>query len=515
MVQPHETVRPAAMSLKEATASQQAAFTTLAAFCQGQPDRLRRRVLAGYAGTGKTWLVTHLVRAACDAGLRVAVCAPTHKALAVIAAKLDACDRNPVWVGTLHALLGLKLTEHQDGTLQMTMDRRPNGTYLEHYDMVFVDEASMVGPVLLAHIERTTRRTPTRILFIGDPGQLLPVVTRPAPEDAGQAVLATADEIPMPPVFQAVAAQTALTEIVRQKATGRPHPIVQFAQEIRRYIEGQAEGVFGPDAIRFYLDAHRDEIDPGVRLTESARIAHGVMTLRQRRPHKDIRAIAWRNRVVDECNRVIHAGLAGIYPRVVSVSPPPFWVGETVVAREALYAFRPSATMRERDPLSWERALAPQGKGRGAARAFNELVELVANNTEMIVQSCDALRHPYLNIASWHVVAELPDHHIVEFFVADDPREHRRQSADVWNAYRQGAKRHDAAFRHAWAVTRACAPVTHAYALTAHKSQGSTFHYVLVDLHDLQGLAADDPHGYHRAFYVAVTRATERVWLGL
>ncbi|QQD74347.1 ATP-binding domain-containing protein [Acidithiobacillus ferrivorans] len=51
---------------------------------------------------------------------------------------------------------------------------------------------------------------------------------------------------------------------------------------------------------------------------------------------------------------------------------------------------------------------------------------------------------------------------------------------------------------------------------TAHKSQGSTFHYAIVDLNDLYSMVrkagADE---YHRAFYVAVTRASERVWIDI
>ena len=110
----------------------------------------------------------------------------------------------------------------------------------------------------------------------------------------------------------------------------------------------------------------------------------------------------------------------------------------------------------------------------------------------------------------------MPDGDPIEFFMANDPREYQRMTREAWTAYRSPTRRSAEGFRRAWAVTRACVPVMHAYAMTAHKAQGSTFHYALVDLADLHGMVrtsgADD---YHRALYVSVTRASERVWLCL
>ena len=45
-------------------------------------------MLIGYAGTGKTTLMQAFVAQALDRGLRVCACAPTHKAVDVIAGKM-------------------------------------------------------------------------------------------------------------------------------------------------------------------------------------------------------------------------------------------------------------------------------------------------------------------------------------------------------------------------------------------------------------------------------------------
>ncbi len=507
---------------KGSTLSQRRAFLALHAFCLDPGEAAGLRVLCGYAGTGKTWLAIHLIEAACAKGLRVALCAPTHKAVSVMTAKLARPTRTKVWSGTLHALLGLKLRETHEGVMRITLDRYPKTLYFESYDLVFIDEASMVGPELLSYIQRFAQGARTRVIYIGDPGQLLPVEEN-TPTTAPQQDLALADPADRePPVFAQGSLRHDLVEVVRQKSTGRPHPIIQFAGEIRRYIEGEASGVFNADSMRRYLAEHASEMQ-GVHLARAASAAEGAVSLRRRRPAKDIRVIAWRNRVVDERNRFIHRGLAALYGRgePEGLDMAPFWPGETLIARETVYAFRSAACIQERGAKVWEEALAPIEGSRGAEGAERErrdaLVDLVPNNTEMIVTACEALHHPYLDIPSWRIQAKAPGQdEAVELFVAHDPSEYERLVRKTWTMYRSTESRAPEDFRRAWAVTRACAPVMHGYATTAHKAQGSTFHYALVDVADLYGMVAggkvDD---YHRALYVAVTRAAEQVWLCL
>ena len=61
----------------------------------------------------------------------------------------------------------------------------------------------------------------------------------------------------------------------------------------------------------------------------------------------------------------------------------------------------------------------------------------------------------------------------------------------------------------AWSLRRSFAPLRHAYALTAHKSQGSTFDSAIVDLNDLSKMKSS--FQFNRALYVAATRAREHL----
>jgi ATP-dependent exoDNAse (exonuclease V) alpha subunit len=53
------------------------------------------------------------------------------------------------------------------------------------------------------------------------------------------------------------------------------------------------------------------------------------------------------------------------------------------------------------------------------------------------------------------------------------------------------------------------ARLRHAYAITAHKSQGSTFHTVLVDWGDLSTMR--DAFEFNRGLYVAASRASHHM----
>ena len=62
-----------------------------------------------------------------------------------------------------------------------------------------------------------------------------------------------------------------------------------------------------------------------------------------------------------------------------------------------------------------------------------------------------------------------------------------------------------------WSFHEAFHYIAPAYALTSHKSQGSTYKEVLIDVQDI--LSNRDRETALRCLYVAVTRASNHVWL--
>ena len=154
-------------------------------------------VLAGGPGTGKTTTVAKLLavlRAQPDPRPRVALAAPTGKAAARLeeavrseVAKLGDVDQaniGDLTAMTIHRLLGWK-----PGARTRFKHDRDNRL---PYDVVVVDEASMVSVTLMARLVEALR-TDARLVLVGDPDQLASVeagavlgdlVQRPAPTGA-------------------------------------------------------------------------------------------------------------------------------------------------------------------------------------------------------------------------------------------------------------------------------------------------------------------------------------------
>lgn len=120
--------------------------------------------LGGVAGSGKSFLVSHLVRERTD--LSFACCAYTGKATSNLAKKLRDAGANPGSVTTIHGLI-YRVADDAKGELKFVKRR-----YEElSCDVILVDEASMVSEDVLRDLKHFGKP----ILAVGDHFQLPPV----------------------------------------------------------------------------------------------------------------------------------------------------------------------------------------------------------------------------------------------------------------------------------------------------------------------------------------------------
>jgi exodeoxyribonuclease-5 len=120
-------------------------------------------ILAGYAGTGKSYLMGKFAQK--DIA-NVYFSATTNKATKVLTTIVKKRAR------TIYSLLGLKMVENED-KLELSPYGKP--PYFPPKSIIVIDEASMVNSNLLKIIEDFSWRLNIRFIFVGDPAQLPPV----------------------------------------------------------------------------------------------------------------------------------------------------------------------------------------------------------------------------------------------------------------------------------------------------------------------------------------------------
>ncbi len=275
----------------ELSPEQAIAFDGLSEFLV-DPDK-EFAVLVGYAGVGKTYLLSKLIKAL---DCKVAMTAPTNKAVRVLKESSGDMQGLDVVHSTIHKLLGLYLRymyPKNAKPFQALCQKKGQVSTINTYDILVVDEASMLDDDLFMLLNRTKSKE-LKIIFMGDPAQI-PPVNKP-------------DSIPLVAkdreTFNIQLFE--LSTIMRQKSDSR---ILSIASQIRdnRYTlpnpisDRESEG-----DVTFY-----DRNNP----SEVSRYLFGVIQdFRSDRFSEDpnyCKVIAWRNIVVDSFNSLIRKKLFG------------------------------------------------------------------------------------------------------------------------------------------------------------------------------------------------------------
>ncbi len=422
-------------------------------------------ILSGPAGSGKTTLTAKFLVEVMVRGGQVAVTAPTHKALRVLRESLRSSGSGATFA-TLHSLLGLRLSEKEDGTYDLAPGASPD---LSVFDWIVVDECSLVGPELLATLER--QKKGSRILFVGDPHQLPPV---------------SATLLETPPVFDLPLPRIALTRIHRQD---KDHPLHTLTRRILAW-----DPTRGRPTLRDLLAECEDslgELDVSPSSREALFRIGGrdqdilFWSRRIESQGDNLRILAYTNRQVERYNRLLFKSHYGD-------CPTPFAPNERVLVNETT----------------------------GIRSMAGELTGVVAAGEEVRVLEIFPERHPdYPEIPAFRVYLEDDSGEEFSFLVPEDSSSHQAEIDRIFREVRRIreekgllAKQESAQMsRAAWKLKRAFAPLRHSYATTVFKAQGSTFDSVIVDWRDMTYFR--DDRTFLRGLYVACTRPRHQLLL--
>ena len=398
--------------------------------------------LQGYAGTGKTTSVQEVVRCL-PVNKRVVFTAPTNKATRVLREMAAGAGVEPGGVCTTYALLGLRMTK--DDSVKLIRQGDTDGT-ISNYDIVVVDECSMLKQPLLNVLLAAAKRYGVKIIFMGDPLQLPPIGETYSQsfhcEEGAQ-----------------------LVEICRQ-AEG--NPIIAATVELRRCILEGGRPNFVAENVKGV---------GGLHLLEAGKWMHWIKSgFNSNKYHESpdqFKVIAWRNRTVDFLNDQIRSVL---FPDQYDKTK--FVVGERVIAKEPI-------TLDDGDGVH----------------------VVLATDEEAYVEQVKVMPHPiYKDLFKIYGLELLKDDGelvystvIHEDSELDLDKELRRRT--------QLANKNRQMWGSFWDFKDSFHEISACHALTSHRSQGSTYNNAFIDMSDI--MENRNWTEAMKSAYVAVSRASE------
>jgi ATP-dependent exoDNAse (exonuclease V) alpha subunit len=412
-------------------------------------------LLSGYAGTGKTFLMKRVMNFIEESSMKsVALTAPTHKALRVLR---DMTESDNLY--TTHSYLGMKQDIDRDGNIVFKKDPYADCPANE-YQITIVDEASMVADEIFDELLDLSSHM--KIIFVGDSLQIPPVNCP--------------NSLPFERQIQTeMNFQTAeLDKIVRQ-AEG--NPIIQTSMGIREQIKRPIP--------RLSYESNTDGLI-GVRYTPydaKTPLHEGILdkfTSQQFEESPDyMKVIAWTNRSVNKFNKIIRDHIFA----KDGVTLPSIIPGDKLVAN------------------------APINEGRNTLVQNNEDMEVLSAevkddqvNAELTLKVYKAKVHVFgYGKGSRECTINI---------LHEDSTKEFKKILDMLRAKAKLQPRGTALARSAWIdfykFKERYADVKYAYAITAHKAQGSTYDHAVVILSDLMN--NNNIVERNRILYTSVTR---------
>lgn len=420
--------------------------------------------LAGYAGTGKSTIIKKILD---SYNLGVVVSAPTHKAKKVIQNTTGREGK------TLHSLLGLR----PDVELS---EFNPNSPIfnpiaicrINDYNWVIIDEASMINKELYDLIVESVKNRRTKILFMGDPAQIPPVHEKISPVFVDNTI-----------IFHQ------LTKIERQKDT---NPLMIVYDTLRNNLNTIGGG--------FKRQTNINKYNEGVIFTLNKSTFRKAILDRFsceefKKDTDYCKVIAWKNDTVMKSNLIIRNELFGEKTDVVEVDDILMGYRSVssgnqqynIIENSADYRVVEKNKLEENDyGINGFRIRLRENLPRGEFKFQNVFIIDTSNHDNL------------------HLYAQMHD-----FF-----RDIGKSNSKAWKKYydfRRNNLLMKTINKHRNGLYRSTQDIIqkdmyYGYAITGHKSQGSTYTHAFVMENDIN--ENWDLKERNRILYVALTRPT-------
>jgi exodeoxyribonuclease-5 len=417
-------------------------------------------LLQGYAGTGKTYLLDEIVNCIQKSKCKVIVTAPTHKAVKVLKNMI----KNDVTFSTIHAALGMRQIINNDGTVSFKPDHSL-GFPADDYTHIIVDEVSMINDIIFETLIPLTENG-KKIIMVGDPLQIPPIGQREALPFNKNIRLRYGIET------------SYLNSIIRQ-ALG--NPIIENATNIRTRIHAPVQ-IFNSQEVKNDLGG----VFPIKKVDEINYFTNNILPLFKSSSYERsidyIKVIAWTNDTVDDYNKRIREYIFG--KNLPNIIP-----GDKLIADKPII------------------------ENNHTLISTNEEMEVLS--TEIKTESLNAeysIKYYYTKV---RIFEDYMYNEYMLRIIHEDSEETFNKLCTLQkvlaNSYTPGSYKFKSAWVDYYNFLQNWHQVKYSYAITAHKSQGSTYENAYVLKWDIE--TNYNIYERNRILYTACTRPSKNLFV--
>jgi exodeoxyribonuclease-5 len=454
-------------------------------------------ILKGYAGTGKTFVITRVIEyiMAAYPKRKIAITAPTNKAVSVLYKnsknnqgvfydETQVDSKQKLVYSTIHKLLGLKEIITDTGDQLFLTGDSPT---LTGFKYVIVDEVSMLDDKLLKDL--MDFKDKIKFIFLGDPAQIPPVKKTDCMPFRNDCIYSFRHLI--------------LDQIMRQKGD---NPIVDVSINVRENL-----GLKSPNpGLKTKLLG--DKKGPGVIVLDNntnkdsiAKVLRHHFTSSDFDTNPDhMKVIAWTNSTVKQVNEIVRRMRFG---KSGNAHLDRFIVGDKIIASKALF--------NRYEFESFKYGVTTFYDVLFTTSTEFEIVDVNVHNEDFDeykndVKLCSIRLKVYsLKVKFYSLESESYRTNVIQVIHED--------SLDDYNALLEKIRSEALRSKNKkkWVlyynILKWDADIVYNYAITAHKSQGSTYENVMVLDNDID--MNNKIVERNRIRYTSYTRASKRLFI--
>lgn len=253
--------------------------------------------LCGYAGTGKTFLITEYLKWLRKEGLQFVIASPTNKAIKNLRQMAKEQGVDDIKTHTVAQLLGQQpVFNEQTATEDFITGKAEKQINLKDFDMVIIDEYSMVNLSNFSDLIEKAESAKVSIVFVGDSAQLPPV----------------GEDLPAVELSEEIDETAELLEIVRYDGE-----IGKIAEEIRGNNKWN----------NLVYPFRTTEDESVVSLSRQQWLEKAGSFFKEK---KDVRFIVFRNVAASTLNAFVRGQLWG-------KNAPPYCIGDRLIAKSPVF----------------------------------------------------------------------------------------------------------------------------------------------------------------------------------